>query len=299
MRVLISGATGMVGEALFWSLRKQRNDIVRLVRSVGNVSGADILWDPSTGAADVAQFDGFDAVIHLAGESIASGRWTAKKKARIRDSRIVATKNLSQIISGLQKPPKVFISASAVGYYGNRGEEALDEQSRPGTDFLAEVCKDWEAATKPAADKGIRTVNLRFGIILSPKGGALKTMLIPFKLGMGGIIGDGKQYMSWIALDDAVGVIEKAIADTQLTGPVNAVAPEAITNAVFTKTLGEVLLRPTLFPMPAFAARLALGEMADALLLSSARVAPKKLIAAGYAFALPTLEGALKKLLGR
>ncbi len=299
MKVLISGATGLIGTELFWSLHKQGHDIVRLVRSVGDVSGADICWDPMTGTADTGRFEGFDAVVHLAGESIASGRWTEKKKQRIRNSRVNSTKNLSVILSRLQKPPKVFITASAIGFYGNRGDEALDEQSAPGTGFLSDVCTLWEASTKPASEKGIRTVNVRFGIVLSPKGGALKTMLCPFKLGVGGIIGDGKQVMSWITLDDVIGVLEKALADNTLSGPVNAVAPEPVTNAVFTNTLGEVLARPTYLPMPAFAARLAFGEMADALLLASARVLPKKLQAAGYGFKAPKLEPALRGLLSR
>lgn len=298
MKVLISGAQGLIGTELFWTLHKKGHDIVRLVRSVSDVSGADICWDPHTGAVDPARFEGFDAVIHLAGDNIA-GRWSEKKKQRIRDSRVIGTKNLSEILARLQKPPRVFVVASAIGYYGNRGDAALDETSQPGTGFLPEVCQEWEAATKPASDKGIRTVSLRFGVVLSPKGGALKMMLPPFKLGVAGIIGDGKQYMSWVALEDVVGAIEKAAADTTLSGPVNVVAPEPVTNAVFTEILGNVLSRPTYLPMPAFVARLAFGEMADALLLASARVAPKKLQAAGYVFAQPKLEPALRKLLSR
>lgn len=298
MKVLISGASGLVGSELFWSLHKQGHEIVRLVRTVANISGVDVLWDPKTGLADPERLEGFDAIVHLAGENIA-GRWTEKKKARIRESRVSGTQHLSNAIAKLKSPPKVFVCASAIGFYGNRADQVMDEQSAPGTGFLPDVCKEWEAATKPVSDTGIRTVNLRFGVILSPKGGSLKLMLPPFKMGVAGIIGDGKQYFSWVALDDAIGAIEKAISDASLLGPVNVVAPEAVTNSVFTQTLGDVLMRPTVLPMPAFAARLAFGEMADALLLASTRVAPKKLQAAGYTFKLPTLDAALKKLLSR
>ncbi len=297
MKILISGATGMVGQNLYLNLVREGHDVFRLMRSVSSAAGTDLVWDPLTGKAESARFEGFDAVVHLAGESIASGRWTEKRKKRIRESRVIGTKNLTNILSTLKHPPKVYVVASAVGFYGSRDAEVLDEQSKPGTGFLAEVCQEWEAATQDAAQKGIRTVNLRFGIILSPKGGALKVMLCPFKAGAAGIIGDGKQVMSWIALPDAVAIIESALTDTKLQGAVNVVSPDPVTNAVFTQTLGDVLKRPTLIPMPAFAARMAFGEMADALLLSSARVLPKKLQAAGYQFKLPTLKMALQTLL--
>lgn len=297
MKVLISGATGLVGFALYESLRRQGHEIVRLVRSVGDASGSDIVWDPLTGQAEISRFEGFDGVVHLAGDNIASGRWNEKKKIRIRESRVRGTINLTKILSKLERPPKVFVTASAIGYYGNRGEEILDEQSSVGKGFLSEVCQEWEAASAPAAQKGIRTVNLRIGVILSPLGGALKTMLLPFKLGMGGILGSGEQYMSWVALDDVIGIIEKVMAEPTISGPLNAVAPGAVTNKDFTAVLGDVLVRPTLFPMPAFAARLAFGEMADALLLSSTRVTPKKLLASGYKFRFSELKGYLEKVL--
>ncbi len=293
MKVLISGAAGMVGTEVFLKLAKRGDTVARLVRSVAAQSGMDIVWDGKSGNIDASRLEGFDAVVHLAGESIASGRWTEKRKQKIRDSRVIPTEHLSQHLSQLKKPPTVFIVASAIGYYGDRGEEVLDEQSKPGVGFLPDVCQAWEAATRPASENGIRTVNLRFGIILSSKGGALRTMLCPFKMGVGGIIGTGKQYMSWIALDDAVQVILNALSNPALQGPVNAVSPTPVTNREFTETLGKVLVRPTLLPMPAAAARLVLGEMADALLLSSAKVTPKKLTAAGYQFAWPKLEDAL------
>jgi uncharacterized protein (TIGR01777 family) len=299
MKILISGATGMVGSELFMDLHKEGHQVLRLVRTAANISGADILWDPQTGITEKDRFEGFDAVIHLAGESIAAGRWTAKKKARIQESRVTPTKHLSSLLASLQTPPKVFVVASAIGFYGNRGDAALDETSSPGTGFLPDVCKAWEEATQPAAQKGIRVVNLRFGIILSPTGGALAKMLCPFKMGVGGILGDGKQVMSWISLDDAVVAVKKSLSDAILKGPVNVVSPEPVTNTVFTKTMGEVLVRPTLLPMPAFAARLAFGEMADALLLSSARVLPKKLEAVGFQFKYKSLDAALRGLLSR
>lgn len=299
MKVLLSGSTGLVGSALFESLRKQRHEVVRLVRSVGASSGTDIIWDPKTGEAEKSRFEGFDAVVHLAGDGIATGRWNERKKREIRESRALGTKNLAEILSQLQNPPSVFLTASAIGIYGNREAEVLDEQSQPGKGFLAEVCQEWEAAAQPASQKEIRTVQTRFGIILSSKGGALKKMLFPFKMGLGGIIGDGTQYMSWVALADVVGVLEKTLLDSSLKGPVNVVAPEAVNNATFTQILGDILLRPTLLPMPAFLARLAFGEMADELLLASARVTPKKLLASGYHFQFSDLKSCLEDLLSR
>ncbi|MCG3205229.1 MAG: Epimerase family protein [Elusimicrobia bacterium] len=272
---------------------------MRLVRSVGASSGTDIIWDPKTGEAEKSRFEGFDAVVHLAGDGIATGRWNERKKREIRESRALGTKNLAEILSQLQNPPSVFLTASAIGIYGNREAEVLDEQSQPGKGFLAEVCQEWEAAAQPASQKEIRTVQTRFGIILSSKGGALKKMLFPFKMGLGGIIGDGTQYMSWVALADVVGVLEKTLLDSSLKGPVNVVAPEAVNNATFTQILGDILLRPTLLPMPAFLARLAFGEMADELLLASARVTPKKLLASGYHFQFSDLKSCLEDLLSR
>jgi uncharacterized protein (TIGR01777 family) len=240
-----------------------------------------------------------DAVVHLAGANIAAGRWTAEQKARIRDSRVNSTRLLSETFAKLAQPPKVFVCASATGFYGDRGADIMTEDSPAGSGFLAEVCEAWEAATQPARNAGIRTVMLRFGMILSSAGGALAKMLLPFKLGVGGVIGSGDQYWSWIGLDDVVGAIHHALVNDTLEGAVNTVAPQPATNREFTKSLGKILGRPTIFPLPGFAARLALGEMADELLLASTRVEPAKLAASGYAFRHPELEGALRHYLGQ
>lgn len=292
MKVLISGASGLVGSALVRSLTETGHEVVPLVRHSGEVG---IRWDPSGGELDRVSLEGFDAVVHLAGESIAEGRWTQEKKARIRDSRIEGTDLLARSLSDLERPPRVLVCASAVGVYGDRGEELLDENAEPGTGFLAEVCRGWEAAADPARAKGIRVVHLRFGVILSGEGGALAKMLTPFRLGLGGILGDGSQYMSWIAREDAVGIVVHAISEDALAGPVNAVSPNPVTNREFTQTLGGVLRRPTIVPIPAFGARLVFGEMADELLLSSARVRPARLVETGYAFRFAELEGALRR----
>ena len=292
MKILVSGSHGLVGKALIKSLTSDGHEIVRLVR--GKPSGAtEIEWHPNQEKLDAASLEGLDAVVHLAGESIASGRWTDEKKRAIRDSRVKGTALLSDALARLSRPPSVFVSASAIGYYGNRGDELLTEQSAPGDDFLANVCVEWENATIPAIEKGIRTVHARFGIILDAKEGALGKMLTPFRMGIGGRIGDGKQWMSWIDIEDVVKGLKSLIENGSVNGPVNFVAPNPVTNAEFTKTLGRVLSKPTLFPVPAFAARLAFGEMGDALLLSSARVKPGVL----QHFAYPTLESALRHLL--
>lgn len=292
MRILVSGSHGLVGKALIGSLTSDGHQIVRLVR--GKPSGTtEIEWHPNEGRLDTASLEALDAVVHLAGESIASGRWTDEKKRAIRDSRVKGTALLSDALARLSRPPSVFVSASAIGYYGNRGDELLTENSASGDDFLAKVCVDWENATIPAIEKGIRTVHARFGIILDPKEGALAKMLTPFRMGIGGRIGDGKQWMSWIDIEDVVNGLKFLIANSSVNGPVNFVAPNAVTNTEFTKTLGRVLSKPTLFPLPAFGVRLAFGEMGDALLLSSARVKPSVL----QHFAYPTLDSALRHLL--
>jgi hypothetical protein len=242
--------------------------------------------------------ENFDAVVHLAGESIV-GRWTAEKKARIRDSRVNGTRLLCETLARVQDRPLVLVAASAIGLYGDRGDQLLNEESSPGSLFLSRVVKEWEAASEPASQHGIRVVNLRIGFVLSKAGGGLAAMLLPFKLGIGGRVGSGRQYLSWIAIDDVVGAIGHAILSDTLRGPVNAVAPRAVTNQEFTKTLGRVLWRPTLFPLPTFAAHLALGEMADNLLLASTRVEPARLLAGGYEFLFPELEGALRHVLGK
>jgi len=297
MNILVSGSSGLIGSALVPFVRSGGHRVVRLVRSRSRRGSDEISWDPDNGRLDRGDLEGFEAVVHLAGVNIAAGRWTVRQKARIRDSRAKGTRLLSEALAGLAHPPQVLVSASAVGYYGDRGQEILKEESAPGTDFLAGVCREWEAATQPAAARGVRVVNTRFGMVLSASGGALPKMLTPFRLGLGGVVGSGRQYMPWIALDDVVGVVNHALKVVKLGGAINTVAPQAITNREFTKTLGRVLSRPTVFPVPAFMARLALGEMADALLLSSQRVEPARLLEAGYGFRYPELEGALRHVL--
>jgi|ERR1700730_14112289 len=294
MKILISGSHGLVGTALIKSLEPEGHEIFNLVRHAPN-SRSEIEWSPDRYSIALARLEGFDAVVHLAGESIAEGRWSDEKKKRIRESRVKGTKLLGDALANLANPPKSLISASAIGYYGNRGDEVLTEASTPGNDFLSEVCVEWENATALATEKGIRVVNTRFGIILDAHGGALAKMLPPFRMGIGGRIGDGKQWMSWIALDDVIGALKFALTNDPLHGPVNFVAPNPVTNAEFTKTLGKALSRPTLFPIPAFGVRLVFGEMADALLLSSQRVEPSRLETAGYQFQYSNLDGALRR----
>ena len=296
MRILISGSHGLVGQALIKALEKDGHDIYRLVRYAPH-SENEIEWSPDRYSIAISRIEGFDAVYHLAGESIASGRWNDEKKRKIRESRTRGTKLLSDALANLAQPPKTLICASAVGFYGNRGDELLTETSAPGKDFLADVCVEWEKATDHAREKGIRVVNTRFGIILAKDGGALEKMLPPFRMGIGGRIGDGKQWMSWIALADVIGGLQFALTEPALNGPVNFVAPNPVRNTEFTKALGRVLSRPTLFPIPAFGVRLAFGEMADALLLSSQRVEPERLKQSGYQFLHPDLEGALRNVL--
>ena len=269
--------------------------IVRLVRSAPQ-STSEIRWNPGS-TLDPAAVSGLDAVLHLAGQSIV-GRWSAARKAAIRDSRVLGTTTLSDALSRTNQPPRVLVTASAVGYYGDRGDELLREESSAGTGFLADTCREWEASSAPAEAAGIRVVRARFGIVLSNKGGALDKMLLPFKLGLGGRIGNGQQWMSWIHVADIVGAIQHILANPAMRGAVNLVAPNPATNAEFTRALGKALSRPTIFPLPAFAARLAFGEMANAALLASQRVEPAKLVANGYTFQFPELSGALKDLLG-
>jgi uncharacterized protein (TIGR01777 family) len=274
--------------------------VVRLVRGVaagGSPDNAQIVWDPA-GAIAPEAVSGFDAVIHLAGESI-FGRWTADKKRKIRDSRVLGTLNVASALARAERKPKVFVCGSAIGYYGDRGDEALSEQAAPGTGFLAEVCREWEEAAAPAVQAGIRTAHLRTGIVLSPKGGALGAMLLPFKMGLGGRTGNGRQWMSWIDVQDMVGGIQHILKNEVLRGPVNMVAPEPVTNAEFAKTLAGVLGRPAIFPMPAFAAKLAFGEMGEELLLGSQKVEPGKLVGSRYQFRYRELRGSLEGLLAR
>ena len=298
MRILVTGASGLIGSALVSYLTAGGHAVTRLIRAQPRPGQGEVHWDPEAGTLDPMVLQGVDAAVHLAGESIAQ-RWTPERKAKILKSRARGTRLLSESFARLTQPPCVFLCASAIGYYGDRGEEVLTEDSPSGVGFLAEVCRGWEAACAAAVQKGIRVVNLRMGIVLSAAGGVLPRMLLPFRMGLGGRIGSGRQYMSWIALDELVGVIIHALTCDILAGPVNAVAPHPVTNLEFTRTLGRVLRRPTVLPVPAFAARLALGEMADSLLLASARVEPARLAASSYAFRYPELEGALRHLLGK
>jgi uncharacterized protein (TIGR01777 family) len=297
MRIAVTGSTGLVGSAIVPFLTAGRHMVTRIVRTRTNEE--DLVWGPEAGQLDAGRLEGLDAVVHLAGENIAARRWSAEQKARIRDSRVQGTKLLSENLAKLRQPPRVFVSASAIGFYGDRSDEELTENSPSGTGFLPEVCQEWEAATAAAKRANIRVVHLRFGVILSPAGGALAKMLTPFRLGLGGRLGNGRQWMSWIALEDAVGCISHALATEALRGPVNAVAPNPVTNREFTKTLGRVLGRPTIFPMPRMMARLAFGEMANELLMASSRVLPKVLLDGGYGFLYGDLESALRHLLGR
>ncbi len=296
MKVLISGATGLIGKSLEPQLRKAGHDVNRLVRTRGSKACCDFYWDPYAGEIDMAALEGVQGVIHLSGENIA-GRWTKSKKQRILESRTKTTSFLSKKISDLEEPPKVMVSASAIGYYGDRGNDHLTEKSKFGKGFLADVVRQWEAATAPAAVNKIRVVNLRLGVVLSKKGGALSAMLPIFKLGGGGIVGSGEQIWSWVSLEDVVRAFEFALTNDALEGPANVVAPNPVTNREFTKTLGEVLSRPTILPLPAFAAKVVLGEMADHLLLASAKVEAAKLKAAGFQFKHEELEPLLHKLL--
>ena len=324
LRVAISGATGLVGQQLSAFLSTGGHHVVPLVRGAsasgaaaraggaaasaagaagsGTAAAADapssIAWDPAAGTIDAEAFEGIDAVVHLAGESIASSRWTEESKRRVLESRTRGTRLLCEALAARSKRPRVLVSASAIGFYGDRGNEALDESSPPGSGFLSEVCRQWEDATAPAREAGIRVVNLRIGVVLSPLGGALASMLPAFRLGLGGPVGPGTQFVSWISLDDAVAGILHAIATPALEGPVNLVAPTPVPNAELGHALGKALHRPAILPAPAFALRLLLGEMADALLLSSTRVLPRRLIETGFVFRDPQLAPALADMLG-
>jgi uncharacterized protein (TIGR01777 family) len=296
MRILVTGASGLVGSALVPYLTTGGHEVVRLVRN-GRKRAGTLTWDPTAGKLDRAALEGFDAVVHLAGESI-TGRWTTDRKARIHDSRVDGTHLLVEALSALQRPPKVLVAASAIGFYGHRGRDVVAEDSAPGAGFLADVCREWEAEAQVAAAHGLRVVTLRLGIVLSAAGGALAAMLTPFKLGAGGPVGSGNQFMSWIALDDVLDAILFSLTTATLSGPVNAVAPTPVPNREFVQTLARVLGRPAVLPLPAFAVRLLFGEMGEELLLSGARVEPERLKTAGFVFRYPELEPALRHLLG-
>lgn len=297
MKVLISGGSGLVGSALTQSLRADGHSVFHIVRPGRTPAPGDVRWDPSSATVDVPALEGFDAIIHLSGASIAGGRWTDNRKKELRSSRVDSTRVLVDSLERLKRPPRVFVCASAIGYYGSRGDELLTESSGYGNDFLAILCRAWEGEAVRASAQGIRTVTARFGVVLATQGGALPRMLTPFRLGVGGRLGNGKQWMSWIALEDAVQVLRTAITDEKMQGPVNLVAPQPVQNAEFTRVLAAVLHRPAIFPAPAIALRLALGQMADGLLLASQRVQPEKLLAIGYRFRHESLQPALQAIL--
>lgn len=296
MRIAITGATGLVGAAVARLLRARGDEIVPLSRDRQPPPGS-ARWNPATGEVDTTALGAVDGVVHLAGDNVASGRWSAAKKQKIRDSRVPATERLCQALAGLASPPRVLVSASATGIYGDRGDEELDESSAPGDGFLADIVRDWEAATAPAAAAGIRVVMLRIGLVLTPHGGALQRMLPAFRLGVGGRLGSGRQWVSWISLEDLAAAIAFALDREALRGPVLGTAPQPVTNREFTRALGAALRRPTLLPAPAFALRLAFGEMATALMLSSQRARPRALLAAGFGFRHPQLGPTLPLLL--
>jgi len=283
-----------VGTAATAALQTDGHNVIHLIRPGKPAKAGDVQWDPMRATVDVAEIEGVDVVIHLSGAGIADRRWTEERKQILRSSRIDTTRVLVDSLSRLKQKPRLLIVASAIGYYGPSGDEILTESSANGTDFLALVCRDWEAEASRAAAMGIRTVMLRFGVVLSGKGGALPRMLTPFKLGLGGRLGSGQQWMSWIAIDDVLGIMRYAIANEQISGPVNVVAPNPVRNEEFTRVLAGMLHRPAIFPAPAFVLRLALGEMADAALLSSDRVKPERMLAAGYKFRFEILEPALR-----
>jgi uncharacterized protein (TIGR01777 family) len=301
MRIAVTGATGLVGSALVPFLTTQGHNVVKWVRRAA--AGPDeVAWDPAGGRLELAALRDVDAVVHLAGENLASGRWTAERKRAIRDSRIASTRLVAERLAEATKAdgrPRVWASASAIGFYGNRGEEALTEDSAGGDGFLAAVCRDWEAATEAACAAGVRVAHLRFGVVLSPQGGALAKLLPPFRAGLGGPVGDGRMWMSWIGLDDAVGAVGHVLHDARLAGPVNIVAPHPVRGAEFAATLGQVLHRPAVARVPAMMLKLMFGEMAEATILASAKVHPARLEAAGYSFRHAHLAAALSHLLGK
>jgi len=296
LRVAVTGASGLVGSELVRRLQADGHTVLRLVRREPRGAG-EVRWDPEKGVADPAALEGVDAVVNLAGENVGE-RWTEARKRRIRSSRVDGTRTLAQALAGMARKPAVLVNASAVGIYGNRGDERVDEMSAPGGGFLAGVVHEWEAATEPAARAGIRVVMPRLGVVLTAKGGALAKMLPPFRLGAGGPFGPGTQWMSWISLQDTVDVLYLALVDDRLSGPVNAVAG-AVTNDEFVRTLGRVLSRPAIIPVPTFALKLAFGQMAEETILYSQRAEHRKLTQLGYSFEFPELEGALRDTLGR
>jgi uncharacterized protein (TIGR01777 family) len=300
VRIAITGSSGLIGSALVARFPDDGHAVTRVVRStsVRDPRHRTVVWNPTSGVIDSAALEGHDAVVHLAGEDIAAGRWTPARKHVIRESRIHGTRLLSEALASLAQKPRVLITASGIGYYGNHEpNERVNDTSPRGNGFLADLVRDWEQATAPAKAAGIRVVHTRFGIVLSPRGGALAKMLPPFKMGIGGQVGSGQQVMSWIALDDVPSVMLHIIAQESISGPVNVVSPHPVTNAEFTRVLGKVLGRPTIFPLPSFAVRLLFGEMGEALLLGGAHIVPKRLEESGFHFAYPHMEHALRHLL--
>jgi uncharacterized protein (TIGR01777 family) len=300
-RILISGASGLIGTALVRAFTANRISVVRLVRKPGPDSQQEINWSPLSpqAIADPSQLEGFDAVIHLSGANIAAHRWTPEYKKEIVDSRVQTTKALATLLAQLKRPPQVFLCSSATGIYGNRGDEILTESSAPGTGFLAESCVAWEASAQPAKDAGIRVAHLRFGVVLSREGGALAKMLPIFRLGLAGPLGSGKQWVDWISLPDAINAITHIISTPQLAGPINFVAPNPVTNAEFTKAMAQAVHRPAILPAPAFALRIAIGEMADETLLASNRAIPQQLSQSGFRFQHAQLADALESQLAK
>jgi uncharacterized protein (TIGR01777 family) len=298
MRVLISGSSGLIGSAMSRTFVDGRDTVVRLVRGPASGDATTMSWDPERQTIDRPGLEGFDAVVHLAGEPLL-GRWTADKKRRIADSRVRGTKLIAEALASTTRRPGVLVCASAAGYYGNRGDEILSEESTPGRGFLADVCRAWESAADPARQAGIRVVSVRTGLVLARAGGLLKALLVPFQLGLGGPIGHGRSYWSWIAQDDLIAVYRFAIAREGLSGAVNAAAPNPVTNAEFTRTLGTVLRRPAVLPVPPIALRLIFGrEAAQDAMLSGARIVPARLLEAGFKFQYPELEPALRHVMG-
>lgn len=295
MQIAISGASGLVGSALCPLLTQQGHNVVAIRRGDGGSYEDSIRWDPNSGLTNPARLESVDAIVHLAGENVGEGRWNDAKKRKIRSSRVDGTRSLVQSMAAVEKRPRVLVCASAIGFYGDRGAAEMDESSAAGSDFLADVCEQWETEANAATELGVRVVNVRIGVVLSPHGGALKKMLRPFKLGLGGIVGPGTQYWSWIGLNDLTRILMFCITDDSISGPVNAVSPESATNKEFTKAVGSVLHRPTVFPLPGFVAKLMLGEMATTLLLASTRVVPKQLQAHGFKFEQPGLVDCLQQ----
>ncbi len=298
MRIAVTGASGVVGSALMVFLEARGDEVFRIVRREAAPGAREIVWNPDRGEIEAEAREGLDAVVHLSGENISEGGWTEEKKQRIYKSRVDSTRLLCDALTRLERPPGVWVCASAIGYYGSRDDQELDEDSAPGSGFLVKVCQDWEAATKPAAEHGVRVVNLRIGVVLSAKGGAFPKMAAPFRKGFGGVLGDGQAYMSWISIVDLLEAIRFCILNDAIAGPVNAVAPHPVTNREFTQVLSRALSRPAMLPMPGFVIRLILGEeKSRELLLASVRAHPKRLLDAGFSFQHPDIADAIQWIL--